>query len=66
MVYDLIYNPPETLFLRRARKAGLEILGGVEMFVAQGAAQFRLYTGREAPIEVMRRAVDRALAGAPS
>jgi 3-dehydroquinate dehydratase/shikimate dehydrogenase len=66
MVYDLIYNPPETLFLRRARRAGLEILGGVEMFVAQGAAQFRLFTGREAPVEVMRRAVDTALAGAPS
>ncbi len=60
-VYDLIYNPPETLLLRRARARGAEVRGGLEMFVAQGAAQFRLFTGRRAPLAVMRRAVVEAL-----
>ncbi|HYV84787.1 MAG TPA: shikimate dehydrogenase [Patescibacteria group bacterium] len=60
-VYDLIYNPPETLLLRRARARGAEVRGGLEMFVSQGAAQFRLFTGRRAPRDVMRRAVVEAL-----
>jgi shikimate dehydrogenase len=39
-VYDLIYNPPETRFLRAARDAGCETLGGLEMLVAQARLQF--------------------------
>jgi shikimate dehydrogenase len=70
-VYDLVYNPPETLFLRRARARGAQVRGGLDMFVAQGAAQFRLFTGREAPVVEMRHAVESALMapdgpGAPS
>jgi len=61
-VYDLVYNPKETLFLTRARRRGLEALGGSEMFLAQGAAQFRLFTGQEPPPEVMRAVLDRSLA----
>jgi 3-dehydroquinate dehydratase / shikimate dehydrogenase len=60
-VYDLVYNPKETLFLARARRRGLEALGGAEMFLAQGLAQFRLFTGQEPPREVMRAALDRSL-----
>jgi shikimate 5-dehydrogenase len=60
-VYDLVYNPAETLLLRRARARGAEVRGGLDMFVAQGAAQFRLFTGRRAPVAVMRRAVVSAL-----
>jgi 3-dehydroquinate dehydratase/shikimate dehydrogenase len=60
-VYDLIYNPGETLLLRRARARGAEVRGGLDMFVAQGAAQFRLFTGRRPPLAVMRRAVAAAL-----
>jgi 3-dehydroquinate dehydratase/shikimate dehydrogenase len=56
-VYDLVYNPAETLLLRRGRARGAEVRGGLDMFVAQGAAQFRLFTGRRAPVAVMRRAV---------
>ncbi len=62
LVYDLIYNPPETLLLRQARRKGCAVIEGVEMFVAQGAAQFRLFTGREAPVDLMRAALLRALA----
>jgi len=61
-VYDLVYNPAETLLLRRARARGAEVRGGLEMFVAQGAAQFRLFTGRRPPLAVMRRAAEAALA----
>lgn len=64
-VYDLIYNPPETLLLARARRRGIAVLGGLEMFVAQGAAQFRLFTGQEPPLDVMRQAVRSALGGWP-
>ncbi|HEU4401366.1 MAG TPA: shikimate dehydrogenase [Candidatus Polarisedimenticolia bacterium] len=61
MVYDIIYNPPETRLLREARRRGAATIGGVEMFVAQGAAQFRLFTGHEAPVDLMRQAVLEAL-----
>jgi 3-dehydroquinate dehydratase/shikimate dehydrogenase len=61
-LYDLIYNPAETLLMRRARSRGIEARGGIEMFVMQGAEQFRLFTGRPAPVDVMRRAVEEALA----
>jgi 3-dehydroquinate dehydratase / shikimate dehydrogenase len=45
LVYDLVYNPIETRFLRDAREAGCEILGGLEMLVAQAKIQFELWTG---------------------
>jgi 3-dehydroquinate dehydratase/shikimate dehydrogenase len=63
IVYDIIYNPPETLLLRQARKRGAEVIDGTEMFVAQAEAQFRLFTGRDAPPDVMRKTLLRALAG---
>jgi 3-dehydroquinate dehydratase / shikimate dehydrogenase len=62
-VYDIIYNPPETLFLKQARARGAETIGGLDMFVAQGAAQFRLFTGREPPVAAMRRSILEALRG---
>jgi 3-dehydroquinate dehydratase/shikimate dehydrogenase len=46
LVYDLIYNPTETEFLKEARKAGCETLGGLEMLAAQARLQFQLWTGR--------------------
>ncbi len=62
-VYDLVYNPPETPLLKRAAAAGCLTLGGLPMLVYQGAAAFELWTGREAPLEVMKRAAEGALAG---
>ena len=63
--YDLVYNPPETLFIREAREAGCEIIGGLEMLVAQAAEQFKLWTGEDAPLDVMNDAAVRALASTP-
>lgn len=61
LAYDLVYNPPETAFLRAAREAGCEVLGGLEMLVTQAAEQFRLWTGGEASEEVMTVAAIQAL-----
>lgn len=62
LAYDLVYNPSETRFLREAEQMGCETLGGLSMFVAQAAEQFRLWTGREAPSDVMHAAAVEALA----
>jgi shikimate dehydrogenase len=58
-VYDLVYNPPETLLVRQARAAGLRAVTGLGMLVEQGALAFELWTGQTAPREVMRRAAER-------
>lgn len=59
--YDLVYNPIETRFLREAREAGCEVLGGLQMLVAQAAEQFRLWTGEPPPIDVMNDAAANGL-----
>ncbi len=61
MVMDLIYRPRKTLLLQRAERRGIETLSGVEMFVAQGTAQWEIWTGLRAPVVPMRRAVLAAL-----
>ena len=63
LVYDMVYNPPETPLLKEARRAGARGMGGLPMLIYQGAAAFELWTGREAPIEVMFPAGEKALAG---
>ena len=60
-VFDLVYNPSETRLLRQARESGARAIGGLDMLVAQGAEAFELWTGRKAPIEVMRAACEREL-----
>jgi 3-dehydroquinate dehydratase/shikimate dehydrogenase len=62
VVYDLVYNPSETRLLREARDAGCETLGGLPMLVAQAAAQFKLWTGHDAPVAAMRDAATKQLA----
>jgi shikimate dehydrogenase len=52
---DLPY--PDTATAATARAAGARVLGGLEVLVAQGAASFELWTGRPAPVDVMRTAV---------
>jgi len=57
LVADVIYNPLRTRLLREAQLAGCAVLSGVEMFVEQGAAQFRLWTGQEPPVDIMGQVV---------
>ena len=56
LAYDLVYNPGDTLFLQAARTAGCDTIGGFEMLVLQAAEQFSLWTGAEAPLDVVRAA----------
>jgi len=62
LVFDTIYRPRLTKLLQLAGKRGIETVSGVEMFVAQGTAQFEIWTGERAPVDAMRRAVLQALA----
>jgi shikimate dehydrogenase len=54
IVFDIVYNPKETKLLKEAKKKGAKIIFGFEMLLYQGVAQFEIYTGKKAPIEVMR------------
>ena len=57
LVYDLVYNPAETRLIHEAKLAGVSVLGGLEMLIAQGARQFEIWTGEKAPIGEMAEAV---------
>jgi shikimate dehydrogenase len=56
-VFDIVYNPLETRLLADARACGLQTVSGVEMFVNQAVLQFKAFTGRDAPVAVMRQMV---------
>ncbi|MBR2733198.1 MAG: shikimate dehydrogenase [Selenomonadaceae bacterium] len=61
LVYDIIYNPVETKFLRTAKELGFPTLDGLSMLLLQGREAYRLYTGELPDLKVMRRAVEREL-----
>jgi 3-dehydroquinate dehydratase / shikimate dehydrogenase len=61
IVFDTVYNPESTLLLKEARSHGCRIVTGVEMFIRQAALQFLLFTGQEAPEELMRETLKRAI-----
>jgi len=61
LVSDLIYNPRETQLLREAEARGCQTSGGLGMFIHQGAHAFRLWTGHDAPTDVMRETVESCL-----
>jgi shikimate dehydrogenase len=55
-VADMVYRSGSTQLLAAAREHGARTLDGLEILVAQGALSFELWTGRRAPLEVMRQA----------
>src|SRR5277367_898115 len=57
LVFDTIYRPRMTRLLQLAARRGIETVSGVEMFVAQGTAQWEIWTGERAPVKAMRDAV---------
>jgi shikimate dehydrogenase len=63
LVYDVVYNPWLTPLLGLAQKAGANILGGLPMLVYQGAASFKLWTGKEAPVAIMFNKAKEILTG---
>ncbi|MGE5653058.1 MAG: shikimate dehydrogenase [Bacillota bacterium] len=60
-VFDLVYHPVETLLVRQAKANGLTAASGLSMLLYQGAEAFRLWTGAEAPVSVMRAALQERL-----
>ncbi len=62
LVFDLIYGPRPTPLVRLAQERGARATDGLAMLVYQGAESFTLWTGRPAPLEVMKEAARRALA----
>jgi len=61
IVFDVVYNPKETKLLKEAKKKGAKIIYGLEMLLYQGVAQFEIYTGLKAPVEVMREILNEKL-----
>jgi 3-dehydroquinate dehydratase/shikimate dehydrogenase len=56
LVYDLVYNPLETKFMKEGREAGCEVLGGLEMLVAQAQLQFKIWTNTTISLDLMHEA----------
>ncbi len=57
VVMDLVYNPSETKFLKSALAKGCTAIYGIDMLLYQGVRQFELWTGRQAPVDVMKQAL---------
>jgi shikimate dehydrogenase len=55
LVFDVVYNPPQTTLLKDAQKAGCMTVSGLEMFINQAIVQFELWTGKKAPVGTMRK-----------
>jgi 3-dehydroquinate dehydratase/shikimate dehydrogenase len=66
LVFDAVYNPENTLLVKNARKRNCTVVTGVEMFVAQAALQFKLFTGQDASGELMRNVIKKAIGAAKS
>ena len=61
VVFDTVYNPENTLLVKDARSQSCTVVTGVEMFVRQACLQFKLFTGQEAPGDLMRDVLKRAI-----
>jgi len=55
LVFDVVYNPPQTTLLKDAQKAGCMTVSGLEMFINQAIVQFELWTGEKAPVDAMKK-----------
>jgi 3-dehydroquinate dehydratase/shikimate dehydrogenase len=66
VVLDMVYNPLETLLIRRAREQGKVAVPGIEMFIEQAVRQFETWTGETAPRAAMEKAAREALGEAHS
>jgi 3-dehydroquinate dehydratase/shikimate dehydrogenase len=61
VVFDTVYNPAETLLLKQAKEAGAKTIDGLSMFIDQAAAQFKLFTGKDANPKLMRKTISNCL-----
>lgn len=58
VVYDLVYKPPDTNLLKEAKQLGHKASGGLSMLLYQGAESFEIWTGKNAPVEIMKKALE--------
>jgi 3-dehydroquinate dehydratase/shikimate dehydrogenase len=56
-VFDTVYNPENTMLVKSARRAQSPVATGIDMFVRQAAYQYKLFTGKDAPVELMRKTI---------
>jgi shikimate 5-dehydrogenase len=61
IVFDMVYNPLETVLITRAREQRKAVVPGIEMFIEQAVRQFEIWTGESAPRAVMEKAAMEAL-----
>ncbi len=64
IVFDAVYNPENTLFIKEARERNCTVVSGVDMFVRQACLQFKMFTGQEGPADLMRETIRRAIGAA--
>ncbi len=64
IVFDAVYNPENTMLVKAARRRSCTVITGVDMFVRQAALQFKLFTDRDAPEDLMRTVIHRAIGAA--
>ena len=57
VVSDVIYSPDKTALLKIAEKVGCHIVNGLGMMIYQGAAAFKLWTGKDMPIDAVKAAL---------
>ena len=63
VIFDVVYTPEDTLFVRNAREVGCKVITGVDMFVRQASLQFKLFTGHNGPTELMREVIVKGTGG---
>lgn len=61
IVFDIVYNPIKTRLLKEAETAGAQTIGGLDMLAWQGAIAFEKWTGRKAPLDLMKKEAIKAL-----
>ncbi len=61
IVFDAVYNPNETVLIKEAIKAGAKPVYGIKMLLYQGAESFKIWTGQDAPVDVMEKALNEYL-----
>lgn len=61
IVNDIVYNPLETCLIKEAKKANATVISGIKMLLYQGVENFKIWTGNEAPIDVMEKALLEAI-----
>lgn len=61
IVFDAVYNPPETLLISKAREKGCLVIGGLDMLIYQAEKAFEIWTGIKPPVSLMKKVAIEAL-----